>query len=228
MESCALINNTHEKYTEEIEEITPEEEDDEDPDAYERRGRVHVEGEVRSLSIDFNEYPTGEGADGPPLELEEKKLMCAPIERAGRKGARGPVVTAALEIEAESFDLEWRSEDEDTFRVVAMIAGSILDIVDHIKEQVAKSQGFIGASYLSRANQRDDTNDSSEAPEGRQSPVSGKSSSKKPARRPSRDGRSSPKSPISEDGHASEGSQVSQVGSPRLQGGADAGPIKPL
>jgi hypothetical protein len=46
------------------------------------------------------------------------------------------VVTAALEVEAQSYDHEWKSEDEDTIRLIAHVSGSVLDMIDNIKLQV--------------------------------------------------------------------------------------------
>jgi hypothetical protein len=45
-------------------------------------------------------------------------------------------VTAALEVEAHSYDHEWKSEDEDTIRLIAHVSGSVLDMIDNIKLQV--------------------------------------------------------------------------------------------
>jgi hypothetical protein len=49
------------------------------------------------------------------------------------------VVTAALEVEAHSYDHEWKSEDEDTIRLIAHVSGSVLDMIDNIKLQVTSS-----------------------------------------------------------------------------------------
>ena len=46
------------------------------------------------------------------------------------------MVTAALEVEAQSYDQEWKSEDEDTIRLIAHVSGSVLDMIDNIKLQV--------------------------------------------------------------------------------------------
>ena len=46
------------------------------------------------------------------------------------------MVTAALEVEAHSYDHEWKSEDEDTIRLIAHVSGSVLDMIDNIKLQV--------------------------------------------------------------------------------------------
>ena len=49
------------------------------------------------------------------------------------------MVTAALEVEAHSYDHEWKSEDEDTIRLIAHVSGSVLDMIDNIKLQVTSS-----------------------------------------------------------------------------------------
>ena len=48
-------------------------------------------------------------------------------------------MTAALEVEAHSYDHEWKSEDEDTIRLIAHVSGSVLDMIDNIKLQVTSS-----------------------------------------------------------------------------------------
>lgn len=96
---------------------------EEEADDYERKGRAFKEGDIRSLSLENCVFPTGEGDRNFDMEMEEKTLMCAPIERSPKNGAKGPVITAALEIQAHSFDFEWFQEDEDTLRVLAQVIG---------------------------------------------------------------------------------------------------------
>mmetsp|Transcript_29722 Transcript_29722/g.69458 ORF Transcript_29722/g.69458 Transcript_29722/m.69458 type:complete len:164 (-) Transcript_29722:2691-3182(-) len=110
------------------------------------------EGEIRSLSIDYGDYPTGLAGDTAGSLLEEKKLMCVPIERAAPGGQKGKVVVAALELEAPSYTFEWKPEDEDTLRVLARVASTVLDMTSHAKAQFAKGTktSFLGANFLDR------------------------------------------------------------------------------